>query len=273
MSIIINNSIVFLDSLQFSKASLDTLAGNLQNSDFKHLTSEFLSDKLEILRKKDSYPYEWVDSYEKFNYKELPPKECFYSSIKDGKRDNDNGHISNEQYLHLQNVWNTFNFNTFRDFHNHYLKKDVLLLADVFEKFISTCLKNYNLDPCHYFSAPGLSWDAMLKMTKVELEKISNPDIHLFIERGMRGGICYVSKKCSKVNNEFCPDYDETKQKVYIKYLDMNDLYGKAMSEYLPCGGFTWVKVNNKVINRWLNKSDNSLHGYFLEVFQWHQKK
>ena len=113
----------------------------------------------------------------------------------------------------------------------------------------------------------------MLKMTKVELEKISNPDIHLFIERGMRGGICYVSKKCSKVNNEFCPDYDETKQKVYIKYLDMNDLCGKAMSEYLPCGGFTWVKVNNKVINRWLNKSDNSLHGYFLEVFQWHQKK
>ena len=138
---------------------------------------------------------------------------------------------------------------------------------------MSTCLKYFNLDPCHYFSSPESSWDAMVKMTKTELEKISNPDIHLFIERGMRGGICYVSKKCSKVNNEFCPDYDETKQKVYIKYLDMNDLYGKAMSEYLPCEGFTWVKVNNKVINRWLNKSDNSLHGYFLEVFQWHQKK
>ena len=83
--------------------------------------------------------------------------------------------------MHLQNVWNTFNFNIFRDFHNHYLKKDVLLLADVFEKFISTSLKNYNLDPCHYFSAPGLSWDAMLKMTKVKLEKISDADIYLFI--------------------------------------------------------------------------------------------
>ena len=128
--------------------------------------TEFLPNKLEILRKKDAHPCEWVDSYEKFNYQELPPKECFYSSIKDGKRDNDNGHISNEQYLHLKSVLNTFNFNTFRDFHNHYLKKDVLLLADLFEKFISASLKNYNLDPCHYFSIPRLSWNTMLKWQK-----------------------------------------------------------------------------------------------------------
>ena len=99
-----------------------------------------------------------------FIYPRLPPKESFYSAIDDGKRGKGDGHISNNQYLHLKNVWNIFNFNTFRDFHNHYLKKDVLLLADVFEKFICTSLK-YNLDPCHYFSAPGLSWDAMLKMT------------------------------------------------------------------------------------------------------------
>ena len=194
MSIIVNRNIVFLDSKQFYKGKLDNHASNLEDNDFKHLISEFPIDKLELLKGKDAYPYEWVDSYEKFNYKELPRKECFYSSIKDGKRDNDYGHISNEQYLHLQNVWNTFNFNTFRDFHNHYLKKDVLLLADVFEKFISTSLKYYNLDPCHYFSAPGLSLDAMLKMTKVELEKNSNADTHLFIEKGVRGGISYINK-------------------------------------------------------------------------------
>ena len=128
--------------------------------------SEFPPSKLEILRKKDAYPYEWVDSYEKFKYTKLPPIECFYSSIEDGKRDNDNGYISDDQYSHLKHVCNTFSFNTFRDFHNHYLKKDVLFLADVFENFISTSLKCYNLDPCHYFSAPGLSWNAMLKMTK-----------------------------------------------------------------------------------------------------------
>ena len=152
------------------------------------------------------------------------------------------------------------------DFHNHYLKKDVLLLSDVFEKFIFTCLKYYGLDPCHYFSSPGLSWDAMLKMTKVELEKISNADMHLFIESGMRGGICYVVKRYSKANNEFCTDYDPKKPKVYIKYLDMNNLYGKAMSEYLPYRGFESFKVNNESVNRVLNTGDNSLHGYFLEV-------
>ena len=238
----------------------------MQNSDFKHLLSEFPTDKLEIFRKKDSYPYEWVDCYEKFNYQELPPKEAFYSSIDDGKRGKGDGHISNDKYLHLKNVWREFGFKTFKDFHKHYLKKDVLLLADVFEKFISTCLKYYDLDPCHYFSSPGLSWDAMLKMTKMELDKISDADAHLFIERGMRGGICHVLERYSKANNELCPDYDETKPKVYIKYFDMNTLYGKAMSEYLPYGGFKWVKVNNEAVNTILNKSDNSLYGYFLDV-------
>ena len=96
----------------------------------------------------------------------------FYSSLRDGQRDNNDEHICDEQYLHLQNVWDTFNFNTFEDFHDHYLKKDVLLLADVFEKFISTCLKYYGLDPCHYFSAPGLSRVAMLKNYKSRIRKI-----------------------------------------------------------------------------------------------------
>ena len=123
MSIIVNNSIVFLDSLQFCKASLDSLAGNLQDNDFKHLLSEFPKDKLELLRKKAAYPFEWVDSYRKFIYPRLPPKEAIHSSFNDGKRGRGNGHISKEQYSHLKNVWNTFNFKTFKDFHNHYVKK------------------------------------------------------------------------------------------------------------------------------------------------------
>ena len=113
----------------------------------------------------------------------------FYSSLKDSKRDRSDVHISNEQYLHLKNVWKIFNFN------NHYFKKDVLFLSDVFEKLISTCLKYYNLDPRHYFSAPGLSWDTMLKMTGVTLEKISNPDKYMFVEQGMRGGVSYINKR------------------------------------------------------------------------------
>ena len=171
MSIIANWCITFIDSYLFYNSSLDTLASNLEDNDFKHLTSEFGIDKLEIIKRKDVYPYELVDSYEKFKHSSLPEKKCFYSSLRDGKQDRSDGHISDEQYQHLQNVWDIFNFNTFEDFHNYYLKKDVLLLADIFEKFISTNLKYYGLDPCHYFSAPRLSWDAMLKMTKIKIRE------------------------------------------------------------------------------------------------------
>ena len=138
LSIIVNRHIAFIDSLQFYNSSLDTLASNLEDNDFKYLVSEFGIDKLEILKRKDPYPYEWVDSYEKLKHPSLPEKKCFYSSLRDGKRDNNDGHISDEQYLHLQNVCDTFNFNTFEDFHDHCLKKDVLLLADVYERFIYT---------------------------------------------------------------------------------------------------------------------------------------
>ena len=202
MSIIVNRNIVILDSNQFYKGKFDSHASNLEDNDFKHFVSEFSLEKLEILKRKDAYRYEWVDSFEKFNYQELPPKECFYSSLKDGKRYKSDGHISDEQYLHWTNVWREINFNNFRDFQNHYLKKDVLLLVDISEKIFFTTLKNYNLDPCNYFSASGLPWDAMLKMTNVELEKISDTNIHLFIEKGMRGGISYIAKIYSKANNK-----------------------------------------------------------------------
>ena len=160
------------------------------------LISEFGIDKLEMLKRKNAYPYEQVDSYEKSKHPSLPEKKYFYSSLRDGKHDRSNGHISDEQYLHLQNVQKIFNFNTFEDFHNHYLKRDVLLLlADSFEKFISICLRYYDLDTCHYFSAPGLSQDAMLKMIGVTLEKISDPDKQMFFEQGMRGGVSYINKR------------------------------------------------------------------------------
>ena len=131
------------------------------------------------------------------NYLLYLRKKNFYSSLRDGKKDRNNRQISDEQYLRLQNVWNTFNFNTFKDFHDHFLKKDVLLLADLFEKSIPTYLKYYGLDSCHYFSAPGLSWDAMLNMTKIELEKIKDPDKYMFFEQGMRGGVSYINKRYS----------------------------------------------------------------------------
>ena len=150
------------------------------------------------------------------------------------------------------------------DYHDHYLNKDVLLLSGVFEKFIGTCVKNYVLDPGHYFSSPGLNWDAMLKMTGIELEKISDIDKYLFIEKGLRGGISYIAKRHAKANNKYMNDYDPKKQSTFISYLDMNILYGWAMREYLPQERFEWLKNIDEFDV--MPISEKSPIGYFLEV-------
>ena len=127
--------------------------------------------------------------------------------------------------------------NKMGDCHDLYFN-DVLLLVDVFEKFISTCLNYYRLDPCHYFSSPGLSCNAMLKMTGIELELISDIDMHLFIEKRMRRGIFYIAKRHSKANNKYMKRYDSTKESKNITYLDAINLYGYAVNQYLPYSQF-----------------------------------
>ena len=142
-------------------------------------------------------------------------KNVFYSSVKDGTTgvngEKSDGLRSNEDYLACSKIWNEFNMKNMGDYHNHYSKKDVLLLADVFEKFIDACLKFSKLDPRRYFSSPRLSWDAKLKMTGVKLEKITDTDMYLFIEKGLRGGIYYIAKRYSEANNKYMKTYDLTK--------------------------------------------------------------
>ena len=120
------------------------------------------------------------------------------------------------------------------DYPDLYLKTDVLLLTDVFEKFIKTYFDYYGLDPCHYFSSPGLSWDSMLKMTGIELELVVDIYMHLFIEKGIRGCISYIAKRHSKTNKKCMKDYDSSKESVYIIYVDANNLYGWEMTQHLP---------------------------------------
>ena len=163
-----------------------------------------------------------------------------------------------------EKIWDKFKSKNMGDYHDHYFKKNVLLLAEVFEKFIDTCLKYYELDPCHYFSAPGLSWDAMLKMTAVKLEKKSDIDKYLFIEKGLRGGIYYIAKRYAKANNKYMSDYDSNKQSTFITYLDKNNLYGWAMSEYLPYGEFEWLKNVDSFDVMSIDKKRDV--GYILEV-------
>ena len=187
-----------------------------------------------------------MNSFEKFNEEKLPARKQFFSSTKKRKIDNDgkisDGYICIKDYLSCEEIWDKFKMKNMGDYHDPYLKKDVLLLADVFEKFIVTCLKFYGLDPCHYFSSPGLSWDAMLKMTGIKLEKISDIDKYLFIEKGQRAGISYIAKRYAKANNKYMNDYNPKKPSTFITYLDKNNLCGWTMSEYLPYGEFKWLE-------------------------------
>ena len=146
------------------------------------------------MKKKGFYPYDYMDSFSRFNENQLPKREDFYSILNDTD-------ISEDDYKHAQEVWDAFKIRNLGEYHDFYLKTDVLLLADVFENFRKTCLNHYRLDPSHYMSSPGLSWDAMLKMTKINLDLISDIDMQLFVEKGLRGGISYtaISKKVAPV--------------------------------------------------------------------------
>ena len=224
------NSLVFIDSMQFMNSILDKLVKKLSDEDFKYLVEEFYSKHLKILKQKADYPYEYMNNFKKFDEGKLPARKYFFSSTKKGKIDNDgkisDGDISIEDYLLCEKIWNKSGMKNMGDYHDHYFKKDVLLLADVFERFISTFLKHYELDPCHYFSSPGLSWDAMLKMTKIELEKISDIDKYIFIEQGTRREVSYIAKRYAKANNKYMNDYDLQKPSTFITYLDKNNFYG-----------------------------------------------
>ena len=146
-----------------------------------------------------------MDGFEKFFEDKLPDKCEFFSSLKDTC-------ISEKDYFKAMTVWNVFKMNTMGDYHDLYLKTDILFIADVFEKFIKKCLDYYGLDPCHYFRSPGLSCDAMLKMTRIKLYLISDIDMHLLVEKGMRGSISYISKRYGKANNRYMKCYDSNKK-------------------------------------------------------------
>ena len=258
MAFMLGNHLTFIDSFQFMSSSLDKLVSNLPKESLKYTSQKFKGEKLDLMSQKGVYPYDFMDSFDKFNEK-LPSKEDFYSILNDE-------HITDDQYKHAQNVWNTFNLKNMGEYHDLYLKSDILLLADVFENFRKTCLQYYKLDPCHYFTSPGLSWDAMLKMTDIKLELMTDIDMFQFIEKGMRGGISYIANRYGKSNNKYMKTYDEKAPSKYIMYLDANNLYGWAMSQYLPNGGFKWMTKNHIDKIDLAKYTEDSNKGLILEV-------
>ena len=237
------HTIRFIDSFKFMATSLEKLVNNLPKDDCINLGLYYSGDKFNLLTRKGVYPYEYMDSLKKLKETALPLKEAFYSRLNDGG-------ISDEDYAHAQNVWKTFKMKYFKDYHELYNKVDVLLLADVFEHFRNICLENYQLDPTHYYTAPGLAWDAALKVTNVSLELLSDMDMLLIIEEGIRGGVSMISNRYAKANNKYMGDkFNSNEPSKYIQYLDANNLYGWAMSKPLPTHGFKWMKDSE--LNVW----------------------
>ncbi|XP_067943085.1 uncharacterized protein [Watersipora subatra] len=224
----------FLDSFKFMSSSLDKLAANLQPEDRKQLKRYYSSEKLQLVSRKGVFPYEDFDDLSKLEATQLPPKEAFWSEL-------NLRHISDEDYEHAKKVWNRFDMKTFREYLQLYLETDVLHLADVFEQFRDVCMKEYDLDPAWYYTSPGLSWDAMLKTTGLEFDPITCPDMLLFFEQCVRGGVSMIIKRHAKANNKYMKNYDESKPDSSIIYVDANNLYGDAMSRLLPVGDFKWM--------------------------------
>ena len=254
----------FLDSLQFlgPGASLDRLAKNL--SEFPHLKKQFpqvwtfgKSDDVQLLCQKGIYPYSYMKTFQVFEETSLPPKEAF-------RNDLTGDDISDTDYQFAEQVWSTMGCESLGQYHDLYLYQDIFLLADIFEQFRSMCLKNYELDPVHYYTVPGLAWDAALKFTKIKLDTVHDIEIHQFLERGMRGGISMITTRYAKANNKHLSDHDPEQPITYILYKDANNLYGFAMIQCLPTGEFQWVK--DVASFNVMEIADDAETGYILEV-------
>ena len=168
--------------------------------------------------------------------------------------------IDDIDYRHANNVFKNFKLKNFGKYHDLYAQSDTLLLADVFENFSNMCLKTYELDPAHFLSLPGLAWQACFKKINVKLELLTDYEMFLMVEKGIRGGICHSIYRHAKANNKYMKNSSS-----YIQCLDANNLYGWAMSQKLPVNGFKWV--NNEINQEFIkNYDEHSDKGYILEV-------
>ncbi|KYN09798.1 hypothetical protein ALC57_18080, partial [Trachymyrmex cornetzi] len=241
-------------------SSLDKLSSFLSKDKLRVLRREFshlFEENFNLLTRKGVFPYEYIDCSEKLNELRLPSRESFYSSLTDST-------VSESDYAHAVNVWQRFSIQKLGEYSDLYLKTDVMLLADVFENFRDSCIASYGLDPAYYYTLPSFTWDAMLKHTGVKFELLTDIDMVMFVERGIRGGLSQCTNRYARANNKYMPSYDPSKPSSYLMYYDINNLNGWAMCQPLPYADFRWVDdVHN---SDFTIIALDSQTGYILEV-------
>ena len=272
------DSLSVKDSFSFITASLDKLVSmtKYDNTDEKERRKWVLRDNwqsnfryssknhiiktekcLDLLSEKGVYPYDYMNSFEKFNDEQLQSKEQFYSRLTEED-------ITNDDYNKAKQIWKHFGIKSMGEYHDLYLKTDVLLLTDVFENFRDMCLSFYGLDPVYYYTLPNFAFDAMLKLTGIEIDLVYNQEMYEMIEAGLRGGMTQTTCKKVEANNKYMGgDYDKKKGSSYINYLDANNLYGLSMIQKLPYRNLRW---DDKITEEDIINFDNGRTGYILEV-------
>ena len=261
-----DKDIVFKDSLAFLSGSLQAVVACLLKAGkekFRVLRSEFrsITDEagIDLLLRKGVYPYDYMDSAARFDELALPPRAAFFNRLSGSE-------CSEADYQHAMAVWDKFNCTSMADYHNLYLKTDVLLLADVFESYRDATIATLGLDPSYYVSAPHLSWDCMMKMTDCRLSLLTDPMMFMLVQTNLRGGISMISKRYAKANNKYMGDaYDPKVRSSFILYTDANNLYGLAMSEPLPYDDFNWLSPEEFEHIDWIAQHDDQEVGYFVE--------
>ena len=261
----------FLDTFKFMPKALDELVHNIkQNTDamssdeimdmFPHIRAVFPgvnSNKLELLTRKGVFPYSYLTDIGKLNETNLPEKKHFFNAL-------NNEDVKEEEYIFAEKIWNAFNIKNLQEYMELYLKTDVILLCEVFERFREECRKIYKLDPCWYYTVPGLSYDAMLKVTGIKLEILRDVDMITYIEAGIRGGLTQNITHYAKANNKYLENFNPDNPQNYILYIDANNLYGWSMEAKLPYGGFKWVEDVNSV--NIYEIPEDSDYGYILQI-------
>ena len=229
----------FKDSYHYLSESLSVLVKNLLTKGVGNFfnVNNFIKkkNKRELFLKKGIFPYNYLKEFSVLCEKKLPEKEVFYNDLLCE-------HVSQADYEFALKVWGVFKCKNIRDYLEVYLLADVLLLADVFENFRNNCLQEYHIDPVYYFSSPHFTFDAFLYKSQITLELLSDINQYLFIMNGIRGGLSMVSKRYSLANNQLLGNYDRSRKSIFLIDIDANNLYGKAMQQYLPQNKFRWMQ-------------------------------